>query len=76
VGFLHPSGTKLSLMNLRPWKIPFRRLGTSMKKSTTRQTIPRIGRRKVNYDSRRRGLNHQILRILRRVIRRYFPVKV
>jgi hypothetical protein len=35
-----------------------------MRNSSTRKNLIRTGRRKVNWDSRRRGLNPQSLRIM------------
>jgi hypothetical protein len=40
-----------------------------MRNSKIRQNLIRIGRRKVNWDSRRRGLNPQDLRIMGKVLR-------
>jgi hypothetical protein len=40
-----------------------------MNKSRTRHNLIRIGRRQVNRDSRRRGLNPQDLRIMGKVLR-------
>jgi hypothetical protein len=40
-----------------------------MSNSRTRKNLIRIGRRKVNWDSRRRGLNPQDLRIMGKYLR-------
>jgi hypothetical protein len=40
-----------------------------MSNSRIRQNLIRIGRRKVNWDSRRRGLNPQDLRIMGKYLR-------
>jgi hypothetical protein len=39
-----------------------------MRNSSTRKNLINIGRRKVNWDSRRRGLNPQSLRIMEKTI--------
>jgi hypothetical protein len=56
-------------MNLRLYKTLFGRLGTVISNSSTRQNLIRIGRIEVNWDSRRRYLNPQGLRIMGKSLR-------
>jgi len=56
-------------MNLRLYRTLFKRKGIVMNNSRTRLNLIRTGRRKVNWDSRRRGLNPQILRIMEKSLR-------
>jgi hypothetical protein len=63
-------------MNLRPYKTPLGRKGITMRNSSTRQNLLRIGKRRENWDSRIRGLNPQDLRTMGKALRQSFPLKV
>jgi hypothetical protein len=56
-------------MNQKLYKTLLKREGTTMTNSRKRQNLIRIGRRKINWDSRRRGLNPQDLRIMEKSLR-------
>jgi hypothetical protein len=56
-------------MSQRPYKTLFRRKGISMRNSRMRRNLTRTGRRKVLWDSRRRGLNPQDSRAIKKVLR-------
>jgi hypothetical protein len=64
VDYLSPTGTELSLMRQRLYKILFERQGITMSNSGIIQNPMKIGRRKTIRDSRRRGLNPQDLRTM------------
>jgi len=68
VDYHNPIGIGLSLMSLRPWRIPLGRLSVVMINPSIGRGLLRIGRERINLDFRGMDLNHPHIRIPRKVL--------
>jgi hypothetical protein len=66
VDYLRTIRKGLNLTNLRPWKILSKKQDIVMNKLDIEQNLAKAGGRRIVRDSRKRGLNPQDLRTIKR----------